>query len=442
MFSQKFLVLLVGSQVAADKIEPDWKVLTDFTATYQFDAKNLLKAGAELGVHSAEGSGTIKFDLDGERLEIHADNEAKPRGPPVTVRAAGTLAFDPKAGYIGIKARGSARGFTKGRIEFCVTVSFPKGLMPPAQMFEQKLDMYKPMIKQQLNALPSTEMTIDGEEVEIIKVPFPHSEPDYDGPLGSECEGYENCETGWRCQRPTDAIGVCQICQPGQDDCNNGPKCEGSENCVPGWRCERPTDAIGTCQICQMSEHAIGTFQQDDCNSGGVRWLVRASPPPFLYVGLRPNAAPFGAGITAPKGDTWNPVLKFPTWQHGAGSIEEFSCTDMPEASTSAAELVADPEASKTLKVFEELLTSLHGIQPLNKAFGSVPARPWTIFHDAAAKELITKANAMNNSQQQWPSVALAGAAGALGGVAMLFALLKLTARRSLRTEPLLEQFA
>jgi len=288
-------------------------------------------------VYSADGSGTIKFDLDGERLEISADNEVKPMSnPPVTVRAAGTLAFDPKAGYIGIKALGSARGSDpgmKGRIEYCVTVSFPKGLMPPAQMFEQNLDMYKPMIKQQLDALPSTEVTIDGEKVEIIKV--------------------------------------------------------------------------------------------DD-----------------LYCGLRPNAAPFGAGITAPKGGTWNPVLKFPTWQHGAGSIEEFSCTDMPEASTSAAELVADPEASKTLKVFEELLTSLHGIQPLNKAFGAVPARPLTIFHDAAAKEMITKATSMNNSQQQWPSVALAGAAGALGGVAMLFALLKLTARRSSRTEPLLEQFA
>jgi len=437
MFSQKFLVLLVGSQVAADNIKPDWKVLTDFTATYQFAAKNLLKAGAPLPVHSAEGSGTIKFDLDGERLEIHADNAAKPMGPPVTVRAAGTLAFDPKAGYIGIKARGSARGFTKGSAEFCVTVSFPKGLMPPAQMFEQNLDMYKPMIKQQLNALPSTEMTIDGEEVEIIKVPFPHSEPHHDGPQGSECEGYESCQTGWRCERPTDAIGVCQICQPGQDDCNNGPKCEGYENCQMGWRCERPTDAIGTCQICQPG--------QDDCNNEpkceGYE-QAECPPPPFLYIGLRPNAAPFGAGINAPKGDTWNPVLKFPIWQHGAGSIEEFSCTDMPEASTSAAELLADPEASKTLKVFEELLTSLHGIQPLNKAFGSVPARPLTIFHDAAAKEMITKATSMNNSQQQWPSVALAGAAGALGGVAMLFALLKLTARRSSRTEPLLEQFA
>jgi len=41
----------------------------------------------------------------------------------------------------------------------------------------------------------------------------------------------------------------------------NGPACEGRDNCQAGWRCERPTDAMGHCEVCG----SYPGHQTDDC---------------------------------------------------------------------------------------------------------------------------------------------------------------------------------
>lgn len=343
------MVLLVVGQVVADPLTVDWGLLTDFTAHYHFDMKNLVAAHVvpldQLPYKTGSESGTIQFDLVKERLGIQSRGSAVLRDDlgNANVQGGGKLFFDGPGGFIAIKAHGSLTTPQlpgPAGLEYCVKVNFPKGVLPSGQMLKMQMDQFKPMVEQQVNSVPHTDMQIDGEDVSIITAPL-------------------------------------------------GP------------------------------------------------------PPnsPNGYIGLRTHgAAPFGAGITAPADGHWDPMLKFTSWEHGAGSIEEFSCDDSPDASTSATALLADPEATNVLRGFDELIATLHGAEPVSKAFASVPVRPSAIFQDAAIKELAAVGNAPNMSQP-WSSVGIAGAAGAAGAIFGL-AVLKLMRGKPSRNEALYENLA
>jgi hypothetical protein len=327
--------VLLASQAVAEPIKVDWNLLTDFTAEYDVDLKYpIALSHGRAPFKSATEHGTIQFNLAREQMKFHSDaaaefakpGEAGARGLPPPLmgahfQAAGILAFDGVAGVLSVKAHGAlATPMGQPRIEYCVKVNVPRGILPPPQMFEGKLKQMGPMIEQKLNMLPHTDLQIDGESVAIA-----------------------------------------------------------------------------------------------DINKNNQE----------MFVGFRHNGAPFGFGLKKPSEGQWTPVIKFPSWKQGAGVIEEFSCSG--DARTSAAELLADPEAAQILDVFDELAATLNTAEPVNKIFASFPARPSLVFESAVAMELSAAAPAARASPQPSSIFAVAGVAGAVGGFAALAAFARFT---------------
>merc|ERR1711920_417324 len=89
------------------------------------------------------------------------------------VSATESLAFDAKAGFISIRAKGTLTTIVgPSDIEYCVKVNFPKGLLPPGQMIMSKLDEKKTQIAGLLNSMPHTEVTVDGNEAALFTKSF------------------------------------------------------------------------------------------------------------------------------------------------------------------------------------------------------------------------------------------------------------------------------
>lgn len=177
--------VLLASQAVAEPIKVDWNLLTDFTAEYDFDLKYpIALSHGQLPLKSGTEHGTIQFNLAREQVKFHAVGAAeyaKPgeegaRGlpPPLRgayVQGASTLAFDGVAGVLSVKAHGAlTTPMGQPRIEYCVKVNVPRGILPPPQMFEGKLKQVGPGIEQKLNMLPHTDLNIDGENVAISQV--------------------------------------------------------------------------------------------------------------------------------------------------------------------------------------------------------------------------------------------------------------------------------
>merc|ERR1719162_587592 len=128
---------------------------------------------------------------------------------------------------------------------------------------------------------------------------------------------------------------------------------------------------------------------------------------PF-YVGLQHDGVPVGLGITAPSDGKWKPAIRFINWKPGAGAIEEPDCSTA--TSTSAAEMMADPEASRSFVVFDQLVAHLNRAES-KMGFATLPARPSQIFAAAAAKELSSQGR--DAGKNAWPTTVFFCAAGA-----------------------------
>lgn len=176
-------------------------------------------------------------------------------------------------------------------------------------------------------------------------------------------------------------------------------------------------------QVEPMAEQMLGTMPHTDVTIDGEDVAIFQQPTPvgrMAYAGIRLNGAPFGVGIVPPSDGEWSPLLKFPTWKQGAGEISEFSCSK--SASTSAAELLADPQASRTLAIFDEMVASLNTAHPLSMAFTSFPHRPSLLFKHAAASELSAAGSSVVGDSQSWLVLAVAGVAGVVGASVVLIA--------------------
>jgi hypothetical protein len=145
-------------------------------------------------------------------------------------------------------------------------------------------------------------------------------------------------------------------------------------------------EQIVDAKMTQMPPHQDVTIDGEQV----AVWSSPMGPPgseaPTGYVGLRLNGAPFSVGVVDPSDGKLNPILSFPSWKHGAGEIQVFSCSQ--SASTSAAKLLANPEASQILVAFDDLIARMRSSSPMDEALKSFPLRPSTLFKDAAAMEL------------------------------------------------------
>jgi hypothetical protein len=183
---------------------------------------------------------------------------------------------------------------------------------------------------------------------------------------------------------------------------------------------------------------------QDDIIDGVhvAVWNKPMGPPgsgaPKGYLALRLNGAPFGVGFVppTPSGKEWHPLLKFPKWEHGAGHISDFSCVGAHQSS--AAALVAHPEARRVLDVYDEVLARIRTVDSMDTAFASFPQRPSELFHEAAAKELNMVEASIASDMHYTPVIVIAGVAGAAGAFVAL-AMMKLAKQStSSRQEALL----
>lgn len=307
-------------------IKPDWKILTDFTATYKVDMTNLIAVAPKGALPYASGkeSGVIQADIVKRKLHIKSHGEAtlnddssSDAPPPLWgahMHGNGEFLFDGPSGIAAVRARAAVNAQTGplGPLEFCVKVKLPPTMIPPTAMVKPMLEQAEQRADAVMAHLPPhQDVTIDDEQVAVWSEPM--------GPPGSGA--------------------------------------------------------------------------------------------PTGYVGFRHNGAPFGAGVVAPSNGQWHPFIKFPTWKEGAGEMKHFSCS--ASASTSAAMLVSDPQASKLLEVFDQVIARMHSASSLDGAFSS-SLRPSLLFKDAATKEL----SALGTSAPQapyLPVVIVAGAAGAIG---------------------------
>jgi len=331
--------LLVVSHVAAEDIKPDWKVLTDFTAQYEFDMKNVIAIasqtpnGMAIPFTSGTESGTIHADILGERLWI---------------RSHGAL-----------------------------TVAKPEKSSGRDCEYKDQCHFG-----------------------EYCAGPF-HDVP-------------QPPDDGW--QPPPQRVGSCKVCTAETDpwDCFTegippqllGSNVHGNGEFVfdgPGGFVEMRAHVVGvpgampmpfTEEFCVRVKFPQGlvppppavdaTIKQG--LKAGFAQAMRHAPPhndvtidgesvsvfegwcPAMqdrtYVGIRHNGAPFGAGFVPPKDGEWTPLIKFPSWKHGAGDIEGFPCN--PSASTSAADLIANPQAALMLGVFDKLVATLSDTQPVD----------------------------------------------------------------------------
>jgi hypothetical protein len=177
-------------------------------------------------------------------------------------------------------------------------------------------------------------------------------------------------------------------------------------------------------QMAQLPPHEDDTID-------GVQvavWKKPMGPPgsgaPTGYLALRLNGAPFGVGFLPPaSGEEWHPLLKFPKWEHGAGHISDFSCVGAHHSS--AAALVAHPEARRILDVYDEVLARIRTVDSMDTAFASFPQRPSELFHEAAAKELNMVEASIASDMHYTPVIVIAGVAGAAGAFVAL-AMMKL----------------
>jgi hypothetical protein len=98
----------------------------------------------------------------------------------------------------------------------------------------------------------------------------------------------------------------------GDNHDNGGFACEGMEGCPAGWRCERPTDAIGTCEPCGSVQGHLTT----DCNMGdgsGPMMGDGAAFPTTPMMGGRGPAMPTGPMMGDGSGPMMGDGAAFPT---------------------------------------------------------------------------------------------------------------------------------
>jgi len=244
-------------------------------------------------------------------------------------------------------------------------VNFPKGLLPPGQMIKSQVDQMKPMIEQQLNMMPHADATVDGDQVAI-----------YNSKEVSHEDGQASCDC--QCHDPPDE----------------------SVSYVPDARNSPPND----CWILDVG------YDKPCCG-----------PAPPIYVGVKEkDGTPLGAGLVPPSGGTWTPFVRFTQWSHGAGEISEIQCTGGLDSTS----LAADRHAAADMQVFDQVMASLKGAKALQQVFAAFPAKPSLIFKSSgkAATALEEQPAASSSS---FPTVAVAVAAGAFGGLVSFFAFSK-----------------
>jgi len=147
---------LLGS-CASGLIQPDWKILTDFTATYKVDMTNLIAiananspAGRPFPFAAGTESGVIQAYIVNEKLHIRSHGRVTFSDFAVggealqgaQVMGIGEFLFDGSAGVVAVRAKvkGSGHMGHMGPEEFCVKVELPPSMFPPKAMVKAGLE--------------------------------------------------------------------------------------------------------------------------------------------------------------------------------------------------------------------------------------------------------------------------------------------------------------
>jgi len=166
-----------------------------------------------------------------------------------------------------------------------------------------------------------------------------------------------------------------------------------------------------------MAAQAMSKASHTDITvDGEVLHLYPVTVPPNNQkvgcTGVRTNGVPVGlAGNAECSESTWNPALRFTSWTHGAGDMNEPPCEG-----PSAADFVANPEALKVLEGFDQVMMALKSTVPLSHAVAHLPQQPSSIFKSAAMMEL----SAVRPLSSSF-SVVIVGFAGVLSGAVVVF---------------------
>jgi len=177
-------------------------------------------------------------------------------------------------------------------------------------------------------------------------------------------------------------------------------------------------------QRLSMMPHADATVDGDQVAIYNSKEVSHEDGPP-MYVGIKEkDGTPLGAGVVQPSGGTWTPFFRFTQWTHGAGEISEIQCAQGLDSTS----LAADRSAAMHMQAFDHVMASLKDAEALNQVFAAFPAQPSLIFKSSgdAATALEEK---RATSSSLFPTVAVAVAAGALGGLVSFFAFLKGTSK-------------
>jgi len=147
---------------------------------------------------------------------------------------------------------------------------------------------------------------------------------------------------------------------------------------------------------------------------------------PPIYVGIKEkDGTPLGAGVVQPTDGTWKPFFRFTQWTHGAGEISEIQCAKSLDSTS----LAADRHAAVHMQAFDRVMASLKGAEALQRVFAAFPAEPSLIFKSAGNAATALDEQPASSSSSLFPTIAVAVAAGALGGMVSFFAFVKGTSK-------------
>lgn len=178
-------------------------------------------------------------------------------------------------------------------------------------------------------------------------------------------------------------------------------------------------------QQLSMAPHADATVDGDQVAIYNSKEVLNDHSIHPMYAGIKEkDGTPLGAGVVQPTGGTWTPFFRFTQWTHGAGEISEIQCAKSLDSTS----LAADRHAAVHMQAFDRVMASLKGAEALQRVFAAFPAEPSLIFK-SSGRAAIALEEKRATSSSLFPAVAVAVAAGALGGMVSFFAFVKGTSK-------------
>lgn len=181
-----FALLLFFPAIFAQKVKPDWNLLTDFTTNYAVNTKMLSQmSGGKMA--AKEEQGVIQLDIHQMRMQVKADGSGVllPLPPPdqfpppsnvppyaqilmgKNISYHAEFRFDATNGFGSTRMHLDVHGNPELSLEFCVKLNVPPGILPVGALVRQKLPQTEEKIQKFFDTEPHHDGIVEGQKVAI-----------------------------------------------------------------------------------------------------------------------------------------------------------------------------------------------------------------------------------------------------------------------------------